>query len=452
MTSLAYPELVVGRRDGFEQGLWRIELGTSRRGDASCNLTERILRVPLGSDSTARIVRAHELMHVRVSPHSHWSSLHAGISARSLECAEEFRVNTLLTRIGFDTHLLRDGSERAGARHIAEAGDWSEALRFFFAVLGTGAEREFLSGLRKAQPTWGAPLRALRRRALKIVSTMSVGQIGDTFLDVNDVPLGYENVTVTIAKLLDRASQTQVPIGPEALAKFRRSLEPGARRAPSGVFATLEFQPLPATVRLAPRATWQRSRPAVSGTVMRYPSRLLSDECQRAFASRRTCRGGVVVIDQSGSMDIDPSQIDSLLRQSPGALVVGYSHEPGDLAKKANAWILARDGLIATSFPSGHVGNGVDGPILRWALSRAKGREPVVWVTDGQVTDSNDHPNDALSIECAQLVRRYKIRLVRDLAGASTALARHRPLVHSDFGRVGRKLLEIQGNLAQTVP
>ena len=95
----------------------------------------------------------------------------------------------------------------------------------------------------------------------------------------------------------------------------------------------------------------------------------------------------------------------------------GYSHEPGDLAKKANAWILARDGLIATSFPSGHVGNGVDGPILRWALSRAKGREPVVWVTDGQVTDSNDHPNDALSIESVSYTHLdvYKRQLLNQL-------------------------------------
>ncbi len=445
MTASAYPEIVVGRRDGFEQGAWRIEIGSSRRGDASCNLTERVLRVPLGSNATARVVRAHELMHVRVSPHTHWPSLHVGISPRSLECAEEFRVNELLARLGFPIELLCDGTEKSGARHIGDEGDWPETLRFFVAVLGTDAEREFLSGVRKSQPTWSAPLRALRRRVLKMVASMDVAEIGDTNLDVDGVPRGYANVTVVLATMIDRASQSQIPSDPESLAKFRRSLEPGARRAPSGVFAVLEFQPSLETFYRASRSTWQRPRPTVSGTVMRYPSRLLSDEYQRAFASKRPCRGGVVVIDQSGSMDIDPAEIEMLVRRAPGALVVGYSHEPGNLIKTPNAWILAQGGILATSFPPGHVGNGVDAPILRWALSRARGVEPVVWVTDGQVTDSNDHPNDALSEECAQLVRRHKIRLVREVANAGSALARHRPLVHSDFGRVGRKLLEIRG-------
>ena len=38
--------------------------------------------------------------------------------------------------------------------------------------------------------------------------------------------------------------------------------------------------------------------------------------------------------------------------------------------------------------PPGNVGNGVDGPALRFALSSRRGREPVIWVCDGQVTDS----------------------------------------------------------------
>jgi hypothetical protein len=57
------------------------------------------------------------------------------------------------------------------------------------------------------------------------------------------------------------------------------------------------------------------------------------------------------------------------------------------------------------------------------------------------VTDSNDHPSEALSLQCATLVRRHRIRLVRELGAAAGALACYRPPVHSDFGRVGRKLL-----------
>jgi hypothetical protein len=94
----------------------------------------------------------------------------------------------------------------------------------------------------------------------------------------------------------------------------------------------------------------------------------------------------------------------------------------------------------------GNIGNGVDGPALTWALAQRVGREPVVWVTDGQVTDSNDHPCEKLSEDCARLVRDHGIAMVRTLQAARTALACHRPFVTSEFGRVGRKLDEIRAS------
>jgi hypothetical protein len=141
-------------------------------------------------------------------------------------------------------------------------------------------------------------------------------------------------------------------------------------------------------------------------------------------------------------MDLDPEVLAELLRHWPNALVVGYSHRPGDRGATSNAWLLCDRGTIASAFPSGNVGNGVDGPALRWALTQRQGNEPVVWITDGQVTDSHDHPDAALTLECANLVRQHRIRLVRELGDASKAL-RSRPLVTpshlASFGRVGRQ-------------
>ena len=48
--SPVYPELVTGREDGFGAGAWRVREGSTRRGEASCDLAERILEVPLGRD------------------------------------------------------------------------------------------------------------------------------------------------------------------------------------------------------------------------------------------------------------------------------------------------------------------------------------------------------------------------------------------------------------------
>lgn len=397
--------------------------------------------MPLGNDATSRAVRAHELMHVRVSPHRSFAG-HHDVSARALECAEEYRVNVLLVRLGFAAALLLDGTEKSGARRIAEAADWPEAVRFVLAVLGTGAERDYLAGLRMVQPTWMPALRAIAKRAKKLVDGLPVDEIGDTSLDDEDVPRGFANVTVVLARMIDRAAGSKVPGDPESLRLFRRSLEAGARRAPSGVFAPLVFAQGELNLPALTSAQWRRDRPSNSGVTMRYPNRLLTDELQRAFVSKRRRHGGLVVIDQSGSMDIDPLHLAALVTRSPGALVLGYSHRPGDVTSTPNVWVLVRNGVLARQYPVGNVGNGVDGPVLEWAVARARSGEPIVWVTDGQVTDSNDHPSDALSEHCATLVRRHRIRLVRELGAAAGALACYRSPVHSDFGRVGRKLVE----------
>ena len=177
---------------------------------------------------------------------------------------------------------------------------------------------------------------------------------------------------------------------------------------------------------------------------MRYPSRLLTDPHRRAFSRSRRGVGGVVVIDQSGSMDVDATEIGRVLRSAPAATLVGYSHRPGDDGLIANAWILARDGRRAQSTPTGNVGNGVDGPVLSWAIRQRRSGDRVVWVTDGQVTDSNDHPDRFLSNSCARLVRRHGVVLVRTLADADEVL-RGRPVKEpsTEFGRVGRELREL---------
>lgn len=444
---MVYPELVTGREDGFVTAPWTVKPGSTRRGEASCNLTERILEVPLGSDETSRVVRAHELMHARVSPHviEHYGVLDE-MAPRALECAEELRINTLIARLEFDATLLCDGSEKSGARRIAECGDWSEALCFLMAVLGTGGEKGFLAGIRQIEPSWMSGLRAVRKRALGLMDSLPSASLGATRLNEEQLPSGYANSTVVLARLLTQSMAARPPTTPEELRTFRRSLEPGGRRPPSGRFATLVFdEAVPMSPR--PRGSGLRhSRASTSGPTMRYPSRLLTDEKRRAFARRVTVHGGIVIIDQSGSMDIDEASLSMVLRRAPDALVVGYSHRPGDIGRTPNVWILADRGSVATKILSGNIGNGVDGAVLEWALHRRKNSEPIVWVTDGQVTDSHDHPDERLTIACAQMVRRHRIRLVKELGSAGRALSSGRTLSRSQlsqFGRVGRKLLEM---------
>jgi len=445
-SGVVFPELLHGRDD--EKGLrtWTIKEGSTMRGAASCNLAERVLEVPLGLGATERVVRAHELMHARVSPHAHHLARSLDeVSARALECAEEFRVNTLLARLHFDVGVLRDGTEKLGGRRLAEAEVWPEAVCFFAAVLGTGAEKDYVSGIRHGCSAWLPALRAVRKRALAILDQATT-TLAATRLNDEGLPSGYAASTLVLARVLTQTMEARVPTTPEELRVFRRSLESGARRPATGRFATLVLDNAIERTRVAGSRNVRRTRPATSGTVLRYPGRLVTDEQRRAFARRAPSRGGIIVIDQSGSMDLEPQVMEELLRRAPDALVLGYSHRPGDRGRSPNAWLLCDRGTVAATYPSGNVGNGVDGPALRWALARRQGDEPVVWVTDGQVTDSHDHPDATLTRECAQLVRRHRVRLARDVSDATALLRSNRATASStlaSFGRVGRELLEM---------
>ena len=442
--SVIYPELVSGRHDD-EPRAWTIHEGSTMRGEASCNLQERILEVPLNTSEQARVVRAHELMHARVSPRADYLVRCLDeVSPRALECAEELRVNTLIDRLGFDVATLCDGTENRGARRLAESGQWGEALCFLMAVLGTGAERDFFGGIRQGAPTWLPALRNLRKRALEIFS-LDTRALGATHLDDAGLPSGYASSTLVLARLLTQSAVARVPTSAEELRAFRRSLAVGGRRPATGVFAPLVMDEATFLER-SPRGQRDRSwRASTTGTSMRYPGRLLTDDQRRAFAHQVPRHGGVVIVDQSGSMDIEPDALRALVREAPHALVVGYSHRPGDRGSTANAWVLCERGRLATRTPSGNVGNGVDGPVLRWAASRRRADEPFVWVTDGQVTDSHDYPDAGLTLTCAELVQRYRIRLVRDLADAVSVLRSNQPNSSEQlaaFGRVGHVLRE----------
>jgi hypothetical protein len=143
-------------------------------------------------------------------------------------------------------------------------------------------------------------------------------------------------------------------------------------------------------------------------------------------------------------MDIDPVELATVLQNVPDAVILGYSHAPGDATGRVNAWVIARRGEVAEELPIGNIGNGVDGPALSYALEQRRPGEPIIWVTDGQVTDSNDHPNDQLTTDCAELVRRHRIRLVRNIGEVASILRGAKSAESpASFGRLGRVLASL---------
>ena len=170
------------------------------------------------------------------------------------------------------------------------------------------------------------------------------------------------------------------------------------------------------------RGTLGKTRTATNvGRNPRRINRMLTDPQRRVFDRTRRSTGGVVLIDQSGSMALSTEDVEKMMEASPGCTIIGYSH--GRRAS-SNVWVMARDGRRCETIPDGNGGNGVDGPALKFAVQQARRGEPVVWVCDGMVTSEDDQLFDNLDQECARLVRRHKVHMVRDVDGGVKALTK----------------------------
>jgi len=396
------PELLVSRRDCPGARRWHVEAGAPVRGEAWTDLASGAMRVPFEGGAHGRLVRAHELMHARVSP---WSPTcfmsFSPLEARTVECAEEFRVNQLLSRVGFDLAELRDGSERLTGERLCTAGEHAELVRFAAALAGTPALSDLLRGVRRVDPVIAAVCRALERDLLRVVRRVPTSSLAATTA-MEEIPTGFAVHTRAIAERIDahlRAGRTA--------GRGRRRGRPAA----TGAFAPLVLDRAVVLDRHIAGARSPRRVPAAAGPRLVRPSRLVLDPQRRAFDRVGRGRGGVVVVDQSGSMSLPGEDLHELLSFAPGAYVLGYSHAPGSTGVP-NAWVLADRGRAASTVRAGNVGNGVDGPALRHALARRRPGEPVVWVCDGQVTDSGDHADAGLAGDCARLVLRHHIQMV----------------------------------------
>ena len=180
----------------------------------------------------------------------------------------------------------------------------------------------------------------------------------------------------------------------------------------AGRFAPLNFGHLPLTKTV--RGSLGRKRTATNvGRNPRRLNRALTDPQRRIFDRTRRNIGGVVIIDQSGSMDLSASEVEEMMQASPGCTIIGYSHGGGRAGRsESNIWIMARDGRRCETVPEGNGGNGVDGPALRYAVEQARRGEPVVWVCDGLVTSQDDQVFQNLDDDCARLVRRHKVHMI----------------------------------------
>ena len=187
------PELI-RRKDGAndDPAEWTIDPCPAERGIPRTAVLLKHMVAPVQNFELDRVIRAHEMMHAKVSPGDRSPWLDRGVASdRALVSAEELRVNFLV--------------EKAG-------------VYFMAAVSGTGGINKYLTGIRRHKPGWGPRLRRVHqllqkelRRIWKQEGAVSLTSTRtSTGLDpANELIEGFYH-TEAIAEYLDRLATRPV--------------------------------------------------------------------------------------------------------------------------------------------------------------------------------------------------------------------------------------------------
>jgi hypothetical protein len=451
------PEML-GRNDA-EHGRWEVEECMPRRGIPGTSITGRKMLVPTADTELSRCIRAHEMMHAKISPAGEWDEWKKrGIASEaSLIASEELRVNYLCKKQGFavDEHLTDEG-ETADGERMASTNDWAGAVRMAIATAGTASNKPFLNGVRRHNRLWGKALLDISKRAVKEMQKFDrSGRLASTSVHSQSglAPYGFF-YTELIAEWVDRLAGMEPPQEEEAqseepsqgmegegesksgegqhsnkgttttkpanLQKIK-SVTPDSMRGGVPYWANLVVERMTMPVRTKGNLGKVKKASNV-GKSPRRIHRYMTDPERRIFDNKKRGMGGVIVIDASGSMAFTKDDIRRIVEESPGATVVAYTdRDNGNGA--TNMWILADRGRMTDEMPDTGYGNGVDFPALEWAVKhRQHSTAPVVWVTDGGVCGPNQGFSRVLANQCTAYCKEKRIIVVPDVKEAVVAL------------------------------
>ena len=482
----------LGRGDVDKGGAWTVEACSPTRGLPATSVEGRFMNVPMSGDALSTAIRIHEMVHAKVSPKDLRPFIARGFATEeSLRSVEEMRVNYLATQLGYDMGVLSDGAEKEVGERFVAMGDWNGAVQFAVATVGTGGHKKFIAGVRRHNKVWGSVLADISKRAMKEIKKVQRQALSSTSPTTDGFIEGF-CYTESIASWIDRLCEKRPDdksdkpdksdgddgsdgddIGDsdtdgskkdekgeidKALAEFRKETLLDRTPIPSWFPLKVERLPMPEVL------SGSLGKKRVASNSGKHPRRLhryLTDPQKRVFDRTTKGKGGVIVVDGSGSMSLDRDELRRLVEGSKGATVMLYSVGADDGAENpldkgswecdsngvpylSNAWVLADKGRMVTDVPFSHgSANGVDLPALKWAVSnRRHSSAPIVWVCDGYVTGIGDEPHELLSLACFRFVKQHNIVIVPDITEALVALAKlgRGEKVRSNYGHLTRRL------------
>ena len=453
MTAVMVEPEMLGRKD-TEHGRWTVDTCNPRRGEPYTNLIGREMKIPAHDTALARCVRAHEMMHAKVSPAGEWTAwIDRKFATReSMTVVEELRVNFLCQKAGFDVKgNLTDGGETADGERISATKDWAGAVRMAFATAGTASNKAFLNGVRRHNRQWGEILNDISKRAVKEMDkAFKTCTLASTDVDADSglAPYGFSH-TERIAEWVDRLCATvpeeEEPEGAsasdegqegegEAEEAENKKQKHGGGHSNKGKHSKIgsatgkPYPKITATDSSRGLASWGKlviercampkhtkgsiGKKRTASNVGRSPRRihrLLTDPEKRIFDKVTRGSGGVVVIDGSGSMSFTHEQIRQMVENAPGATVAVYTDKDHG-AGAPNMWIVADKGKMVSELPAFGHGNGVDFPALEWAVeNRQRSSSPIIWVTDGGVCPISGGYTDTLAMQCINFCKKHNI-------------------------------------------
>lgn len=407
-----------------------------------------------------------------------------GVAVELMVALEEVRVNTLAARVFAPSDVrefgkvLRDGSEKSAGEAAARAAQggsvdgFIRGLLFLTALANTAAANDFVRGARSVSPDVGAAFGAYRDlvRAQVRVWAANWRALASTHYVVVPyyvpVDVEFDGRVITEADFV--LSQQRVDSDGEVIGAVPRGfsfvldaameLLPHFPQLPSadsnapirladeaGTWQALVVAEPPLSVKARRSAVARRRQWSDSGKRLGSASRFVTDSRRRAFSTDRRESGAVVVVDLSGSMQWEYDDLQRFLSLVPAATVLGYSGgmRYGRKSTPHTAWVLARNGAAVSPAEFArifadevHGGNGCDGLALEWGAreaQRLRGRVPLVWITDGRVTDTTEHYTDEAAQDAGRRVREYGVLVypTADVALAALARPAHaRRLVH----------------------
>lgn len=399
------------------------------------------MTLPPEEHTSARFVRLHELAHAKFTPRNvppHAAAKKAKATITDIQTAEDLRIQSLLHVHGLLPRDLRHRTTEdlqhfahAVAAHVT-SGQAHTALEVLtWARVGSGVAvhrkqrtvrpRHKLAHL----PELAEELEQIDAHARALID--QTGNVAHALALENATNLANQIAAEAVEAALPKRYSAKLPFAKVTIPLARKLRElldaakdtfqqpnpcpPPDQTHGNGEWGTLEtLPPLPLSTAHKPKAQPQRKRLAqLQGARLGSIRRLLTDG--RAFRRdvRKPQKGGTILIDASGSMDLSSDDIRAILDRAPAAAVAMYSGMScgtGTVSVIAKAGRMATDREIDRRRAQVGGGNIVDGPALRWLAKQA---EPRTWICDGIVTGRNDSRHLNLTLEANRLAKAGRI-------------------------------------------